>query len=47
MQDEEYEDDEGPICPVCRTEMSLTPNFMFWNCDVCGYQEKVERDEDE
>ena len=42
---QEYEDDEGPNCPVCGTEMSVTENFMFWHCCVCGYNERLAEEE--
>jgi uncharacterized CHY-type Zn-finger protein len=40
------EDDDEVLCSVCNTEMSITDAGYHWHCDVCGHNERVERDED-
>ena len=42
---DDNEDDEV-LCPVCNTEMSSTDAGYHWHCDVCGHNERIERDED-
>ena len=46
IDDQEYNDEDEVLCPVCNTEMSITDAGYHWHCDVCGHNERVERDED-
>lgn len=41
-EDEDLDDEEDGYgnCPVCRTELSPTPNGRFLHCDICGYSER-------
>jgi hypothetical protein len=42
---EDFEDDEGRICPVCRGHMVVTATGMYMFCDTCGHREELDNDD--
>ena len=42
---EDFEDDEGRICPVCRGHMAVTATGMYMFCDTCGHREELDNDD--
>lgn len=42
---EDYEDDDGRMCPVCRGDMVVTATGMYLFCDTCGHREELVDDD--
>ena len=38
---EDYDDDGGRICPVCRGDMVVTGRGLYLFCDTCGHREEL------
>jgi len=37
----DYDDDGGRICPICRGDMVVTATGMYLFCDTCGHREEL------
>jgi len=37
----DYDDDGGRICPICRGDMVVTATGMYLFCDNCGHREEL------
>jgi hypothetical protein len=42
---DDYDEDGGRICPVCRGDMVVTGTGMYLFCDTCGHREELENDD--
>ena len=38
---EDYDEDGGRICPVCRGDMVVTGTGLYLFCDTCGHREEL------
>jgi hypothetical protein len=45
IDNEEYDETEGRICPVCRGHMVVTATGMYMFCDTCGHREELDNDD--
>jgi tRNA(Ile2) C34 agmatinyltransferase TiaS len=42
---DDYDEDGGRICPVCRGDMVVTGTGMYLFCDTCGHREELDNDD--